>query len=174
MANNGVLESSTGNPSAYLLLSPTQARVIANNTWWWSEALHGVAGSPGVNFSDSGEYSVSVEDFLLLVLAADGWSSTLPASRCPSYSPPPSTINWSRILQQLSRLNQERTPMPREVGLTGSRRTSTPTRTHDVSSPPFGRGVAIADNVSRGPWLRDTWRGSSPHPGLCEKALDWS
>ncbi|KAK5174027.1 uncharacterized protein LTR77_001107 [Saxophila tyrrhenica] len=24
---------------------------------WWSEALHGVAGSPGVNFSDSGEYS---------------------------------------------------------------------------------------------------------------------
>lgn len=24
---------------------------------WWSEALHGVAGSPGVNFSESGKYS---------------------------------------------------------------------------------------------------------------------
>ena len=24
---------------------------------WWSEALHGVAGSPGVNFSDAGEFS---------------------------------------------------------------------------------------------------------------------
>ena len=24
---------------------------------WWSEALHGVASSPGVNFSDSGAYS---------------------------------------------------------------------------------------------------------------------
>ncbi len=24
---------------------------------WWSEALHGVAGSPGVNFSESGDYS---------------------------------------------------------------------------------------------------------------------
>jgi len=24
---------------------------------WWSEALHGLAGSPGVNFTDAGEYS---------------------------------------------------------------------------------------------------------------------
>ena len=24
---------------------------------WWSEALHGVAGSPGVNFTESGDYS---------------------------------------------------------------------------------------------------------------------
>lgn len=24
---------------------------------WWSEALHGVAGSPGVNYSSNGEFS---------------------------------------------------------------------------------------------------------------------
>ncbi|KAF2970475.1 hypothetical protein GQX73_g3093 [Xylaria multiplex] len=37
--------------------SPGTARLGLAPYEWWSEALHGVAGSPGVSFSASGEYS---------------------------------------------------------------------------------------------------------------------
>ena len=37
--------------------SPGVARVGLPSYSWWGEALHGVAGAPGVNFSDSGNFS---------------------------------------------------------------------------------------------------------------------
>ena len=33
------------------------ADTIPSALRWWSEALHGVAGSPGVNFTDMGQFS---------------------------------------------------------------------------------------------------------------------
>ena len=37
--------------------SPGIARLGLPAYEWWSEALHGVAGSPGVNFAPSGDFS---------------------------------------------------------------------------------------------------------------------
>lgn len=37
--------------------SPGVARIGLPSYNWWGEALHGVAGAPGVNFSDSGNFS---------------------------------------------------------------------------------------------------------------------
>ena len=37
--------------------SPAVARLGIPAYEWWSEALHGVAGSPGVNFTSSGDFS---------------------------------------------------------------------------------------------------------------------
>lgn len=37
--------------------SPGVARLGLPAYQWWSEALHGVAGSPGVSFAESGDFS---------------------------------------------------------------------------------------------------------------------
>lgn len=70
MINAFTLEEKLNNTGS---TSPGVPRLGLPAYTWWQEALHGVADSPGVNFSDSGEfrYATSFPQPILMGAAFD-------------------------------------------------------------------------------------------------------
>ena len=123
---------------------------------WWQEALHGVANSPGVNFSSAGAFSYATS-FPVPLLFSAAFDDKL-------------VLDIATVISTEARAfsNAART------GLDFFTPNINPCMRAYCSS--FGTLLIFQhrQGPTLGPWTRDSRRGSTQDPELRQTALDWT